>query len=314
MFKKLRNKLILINLGITSVVVLIVFSAIYLISVHSANDRPPIIQSVSFTHSNSASPTDEVQQIVIDSLQVEKEAAAKQLLIMLIISGITIEIAVALVSYFLAEQSIKPIREAYDSQKIFIANASHEIKTPLAAISANLEAADIKNNKWIKNIERETEKLSVLNKELLSLARADLVTKSKIEEINLEKLVTKNIESFKPRLHNIEFNFESSAKGKVKLSTADFSQIFGILMDNAIKYCDKKIILKLTNHELTIANDGTIINKKDLTHIFDRFYQADKTSEGVGLGLSIAKTVADHNNWSIEAESTDYFTYFTLKF
>lgn len=315
MFKKLRNKLILINLGITTIVVFVVFSAIYFTSARSASDRPPVIQSVTISHSDdSGKPTDEVQQIVVNSLQAEKEAAAKQLLIILIVSGVTIEIAVAFISYFLAEQAIKPIRESYESQKVFIANASHEIKTPLAAISANLEAADIKDNKWIKNVEREAEKLTVLNQELLTLARADLVATSKAEEVNLEKAVTRLVESFEPRFKNIDFNFEKSSNGKINLPIADFSQIFGILMDNAIKYCDKKIILKLTNHELTIVNDGTTINKKDLSHIFDRFYQTDKTSEGVGLGLSIAKTIADRNGWNIDVKSENKWTSFTLKF
>ena len=62
-----------------------------------------------------------------------------------------------------------------------------------------------------------------------------------------------------------------------------------------------------------VKNDGTLISEKDLAHIFDRFYQADKSAEGVGLGLSIAKTLADRNNWKISAKSTDSETEFVVK-
>lgn len=315
MFKKLRNKLIWINLGITSVVILVVFTFIYVISTRSADERPPEVQSITITRIDSyGNASDEIQRIIFDSLNAEKEAAARQLLIMLIISGIAIEVAVAIVSYYLAEQAIKPIREAYESQKIFIANASHEIKTPLAAISANLEAADIKDNKWIKNVEIETEKLTTLNNELLNLARTDLVTETTTEDVDITKLTAKLISGFEPRFQNIKFTSHMASTSKIKLNTKDFSQIFGILMDNAIKYCDHKITLNLKNHELSITNDGTTITKNDIVHIFDRFYQADKSTEGVGLGLSIAKTLADRNHWQISANSDHKNTTFTLVF
>ena len=232
MFRKLRNKLILINLGITTLVVLVVFTAIYLFSTRSANQRPPMeIGKIEFY-------SDEVEDVVRISVENERKLAAKDLLAMLIIAGVAIELVVVLISYFLAEESIKPVREAYESQKVFIANASHEIKTPLAAISANLEAADIKGNKWISNVEAETAKLSALNSELLALARTDLVAKSTAGDVNLKELVEKLILSFEPRLDGINFTKEINASGKVKLVAADFSQIFGVLMDNAIKYAD----------------------------------------------------------------------------
>ena len=233
---------------------------------------------------------------------------------MLIIAGISIEIIVALVSYYLAEQSIKPIREAYESQKIFIANASHEIKTPLAAISANLEAADIKNNKWIRNVEKETAKLTSLNSALLALARTDLIeSATSSEEINLQDFINELLKSYEPRLAKINFtkNLKST---KAKLNSADFAQVFNILLDNAIKYCDKTIKIESTDHELTITNDGTTIKKQDLPHIFDRFYQADKSAEGVGLGLSIAKATADKNHWQLKAESKNHTTKFIILF
>ena len=135
MFKKLRNKLIWINLGITSVVIVVTFTAIYLSSTQSAQNRPPRVELTM--------GDDKVEFYAEDFEKVlanERQAAAQDLLVTLLISGLAIEIVVAVISYFLAEEAIKPVREAYTAQKVFIANASHEIKTPLAAITANLEA------------------------------------------------------------------------------------------------------------------------------------------------------------------------------
>lgn len=309
MFSKLRNRLICINLGITTMVIVIVFSTIYILATRSASNRPSVPEGPSIEVFNS-----DIENIIQISIENEKKAAAQDLLIMLIVSGVSIELVVAFISYLLAEEAIKPVREAYEAQKVFIANASHEIKTPLAAISANLEAADIHGNKWIKNVEKETEKLSTLNSELLTLAKTDLMEKSTLDEVDLNKIVSEEIKRFEPKLKKIKFTESINSHGNVKIAASDFAQILCILMDNAIKYCDKKINLKLDNHELTVENDGTKITPKDLEHIFERFYQADKSAEGVGLGLSIAKSVAMRNGWDLTAASDKRLTSFCLKF
>ena len=306
MFKKLRNKLILINLGITSIVIIVSFSLIYVHSTRSAEARPPMMEM-------EIEMFDEAGRVFDSWVKNERQAAAQNLLMTLIVSGIAIEVAVALVSYYLAEEAIKPIKNAYEQQKVFIANASHEIKTPLAAISANLEAADIKNNRWIDNVAKETDKLTALNTELLTLARSDLMTSKSPDDADLKTLVEKQIESFEPRLKEISFKKSIKITDKTKINGADFSQILSVLMDNAIKYSHKNISLSVTEHELRLTNDGATIDKDALPHIFDRFYQADKNSEGVGLGLSIAKSLADRNNWVLTAKS-DEKTTFSLKY
>ena len=308
MFRKLRNKLIFINLGITSLVVVIVFTVIYISSTRIADNRPPM------PNDRREEFSEDVENFVEKSIAAERQTAARDLLITLIISGVAIEIMVAFISYFLADEAIKPVREAYEAQKVFIANASHEIKTPLAAISANLEAADIKNNRWISNVEKETAKLTALNGELLTLARTDLVNTVNLEEVDLGAALNREIKTFEPRLNGIDFEKYIATGEKIKINVADLVQVFNILLDNAIKYCDKKISVNLAGRELVVKNDGTVISEKDLAHIFDRFYQADKSVEGVGLGLSIAKTLADRNNWKISANSTDSETEFVVKF
>lgn len=305
MFKKLRNRLVLINLGVTSIVIFIVFSAIYIFATNSANSRP--FDSIPNYYS------DNIKNVVMISLTNEKKAAADSLLSTLIGAGIALETIVFLVSYLLAEEAIKPVKDAYESQKIFIANASHEIKTPLAAISANLEAADIKNNKWIKNVEDETNKLTTLNGELLRLARTDLVSEVKIEEIEIGELTEKTIEGFEPRLKSKQLTRKILNHERIKLSKTDYVELVSILIDNAIKYSDRKIFISLDAREFMIKNDGAFIPEKDLPHVFDRFYQSDKSSEGVGLGLAIADSVSKRNNWKLSVESKKGETTFRLK-
>lgn len=307
MFKKLRNKLILINLGITSVVILTVFAFIYGNAIRSANDRPPMPEQRVELYS------DDVENVIRISIENEKQAAAQNLLVTLIVSGVAIELIVAFVSYFLAEEAIKPVREAYEAQKVFIANASHEIKTPLAAITANLEAADIRDNKWISNVEKEATKLTTLNNELLKLARTDLVKDIKLEEVDLAKILNDVIETHVPRMKNLNFTKKIVLPRKIKINREDFVQVVNILLDNAIKYSDSKIILTAEQNILSIKNDGARISEKDLPHIFERFYQVDKSADGVGLGLSIAKAVAERNGWTLEAKSGKMTT-FTLEF
>ena len=299
MFNKLRNKLIWINLGITTIVIVAVFALIYGLYTRSAGQRPPMPEG------EPAFMSEDFEKAINTTVENERQAAAQDLLVMLIVSGVAIEIIVAIISYFLAEEAIKPVREAYTAQKVFIANASHEIKTPLAAISANLEAADISGNKWIDNVARETEKLTALNGELLTLARTDLVEDVRPREVNLRELVTEAIESFEPKLTKIDFKRTISLNGeKTKTNPEDLTQILRILLDNAIKYCDKRIIMTVSDHELIIKNDGAKISEEDLSHVFERFYQTDKSAEGVGLGLSIAKSLAERNGWTLTVKSS----------
>ena len=309
MFRKLRNKLIWINLGITTLVIVVAFTAIYVSATESANSRPPRVE-VTMGEERVEFYSEDFERALV----TERQAAAQDLLVRLIVAGVTIEIIVAALSYFLAEEAIKPVKETYNAQKVFIANASHEIKTPLAAIEANLEAADITGNKWIDNVASETEKLASLNAELLSLAQTDLVKDVAMQEVDLKAPVAEVVASFEPRMKDIDFKKTiSNGCGKVRTNPDDLVQILRILLDNAIKYCDSKIVLTVSGTEIVVKNDGAKIAAEDLPHVFERFYQTDKSAEGVGLGLSIAKSLADRNGWRLVVRS-DRMTSFTLRF
>ncbi len=312
MFRRLRTRLILINLAVTTVVLVVAFTTIYLVAKESARGRfaYPAVVNISFPESSLS--------IINQSIIAERQASLNSLLASLITVGILVEIAVAITSYFFAETAIEPIRESYENQRLFIANASHEIKTPLAAISANLEAANITDNCWIDNVSHEVQLLTALNQELLALAQLDGNTRrATVEEnLRLEQELNQLISTFSPRIESKHLRLTLKVTPKsaeIILPKTDFLQVVTILLDNAIKYSEHKVNLIYHERELIVENDGAKLSPEALPHIFERFYQADKSADGVGLGLAIAKSIADHHGWSLTA-SSDRLTRFKLSF
>lgn len=317
MFQKLRNRIVGITVLTTSIVLVAAFSIIYSAVSSNVNNRPmpkpDNNMSVVFDNGNSMNFNEEIMK----HIKKDREEGLQSLLVSLIVTGVCIEFLIFLLSLYLANQIIKPVKETYNAQKQFIANASHEIKTPLAVIQANLEAADIKDNEWIDNAMNKAEELADLNNQLLALARVDAnANESKKTEITLSDFTEKLIKPLKPQCtkKGTEVKIETLSNRAVSLDAASFKQLLNILLDNAIKYSDKNIDIEVTDHEIKITNDGTTISKEKLPHLFERFYQVDKTKNGVGLGLAIASEIAKKNNWKLTADSDEKSTSFTVKF
>lgn len=320
-FKNLKLHFILTATLSSAAVLLVAFSTIYFIVSQNINHRPPIrieFEQPETQNDTQTQTSQQAQDYFEVRLKDDRDASLKILLTSLITTGIVIEAIVALISIHLAEQAIRPVREAYEAQKSFIANASHEIKTPLAVIQANLEAADIKDNHWIDNVAKKTEDLARLNQQLLALAKMDIVEQEPtLKKTNIYNVVQETADFYKPKANEKGINTSIISKNTkiVKLTNRpDLEQLLNILLDNAVKYGKTKIDIKLSDNDtISISNDGTTIDQKDLKHIFDRFYQSDKTKSGVGLGLAIAKQIATNNKWSLTAKSSDKVTTFTLK-
>ncbi len=312
MFKKLKNKFIITNLALTSLVLITSYTAIYLIALNNFNSRRPIPP-------NAPTYTSEVENIINEQIKSDRAKTLRTLLVTLIVTGITTEFIVFVISAYLAEEAIKPVKKTYETQKDFIANASHEIKTPLAVIQANLEAADIKDNHWIDNISLEVDKLSNLNKQLITLTKSDSTVNTNVkEEVDLKKEVTSVLKPLEPMMKNkkitLKKKFTLEQNEQIKLNRSDFAEILTIILDNAIKYCDKQISVNVSPKEIIIKNDGTNIPEEKLPHIFDRFYQVNKSKPGIGLGLAIAKSLAERNSWNLTAASDKKTTSFIISF
>ena len=326
MFKKLRNKIIGIAMVSTTLVLVVAFSVIYSVVSTDIANRPLPKAEWESANNNGSTITinseefenEQLNKTIKKHLNEDREGFLKTLLLSLIITGVFIEAIVFIIVLFLAEQSIKPVRDTYEAQKQFIANASHEIKTPLAVIQANLEASEITDNIWINNAAEKAEELAELNGQLLALARIEANTNEKVDktEVELKSLVKKLSDPLKPQLEKkgTKLKIEGSETKPLSLNLPAAKQILNILLDNAIKYSDKKINIVVSGRKIVVKNDGAIIPAEKLPHLFERFYQVDKTSNGVGLGLAIASEVAEKNNWKLTASSDNKSTSFILIF
>ena len=312
MFKKLRNRIIIITMAVTTTV--LILSGI-LIMIFSSTTRPEPKPEPNF---NMPNPALYDNQELKDFIKNDRKEGSERLLATLLCVGAIIEVVTFLIVYFASQKIVEPVKDSYDKQKIFIANASHELKTPLAIIQANMEALDVnkENEKWKSNIEDEINHANKLVLDLLQLAKMDAgnIKKSIVTKVNLKTEIEKRIEVFKPKFAGSIIFKDSSDKKTMALPKQDFLQVLDILLDNATKYGDKKISILLDKNGFTVTNDGATIPKKDQEKVFDRFYQTDKSKNGSGLGLAIAKALCEQNNWQITCENDKHLTKFIIIF
>jgi len=232
-------------------------------------------------------------------------------------------IAIFFISRFFANKAIKPIKETFDKQKQFIADASHELKTPLAVINTNAEVLlsngeDTINNqsKWLYYIKSEVERMTTLTNDLLYLAQVDnsdiklISTDFDLSEAIENVILTMEASIFENN-KLLDYNIEPNVV--INGNSEQFKQVIVILLDNALKYTNPKgkisLSLKKNNTKalMTISNTGEGISEEHQARIFDRFYCVDKSrsrnSGGYGLGLSIAKAIVDQHAGKISVRS-----------
>lgn len=301
MFKNLRNQIVLSIVAISSVIILISFTSIFMIMSMTIRAREDIALRS--------------QDMCIEEIIQERNSHVARLGVTLLSVGVILELLIFAVSSIIAEQLVKPVQEAYEQQREFIANASHELKTPIAAIRANFEALDVEEEPWTDNIDLELDKAQNLVRDLLLLARMDgRVEKASKKRCDLSEIVKEHVKAIDVRLDGRKLKTDIAEDVVATLVQDDFVQILSILLDNAAKYAKSWVSVELKNNYVKVENDGKEIPAAKMEHIFERFYQVDKTATGVGLGLSIAKSAADHNGWEIIADSNKKSTSFTLYF
>ena len=246
-----------------------------------------------------------------------------QLLKNLILIGFISLIALLFISIYLTNKSIIPIKETFKKQKQFIADASHELKTPLSIIKTNtsliLSHPDdtIKNqSKWINYINSQTDRMSELISEMLSLAKMDTAeNKLPLSPINMSKIVESMILMFDAVLYenNIELETNISKNLFINDDKESLKKLFSVIMDNAIKHTNKNgnITVSLFSDKnkvkMIIRNTGEGIAQEHLERIFERFYRVDSSRNretgGYGLGLSIASSIVKQHKGKIYAKS-----------
>jgi len=250
------------------------------------------------------------------------------LLILLLSSG---------AGYFLARKTLRPLEETMEAQSRFTADASHELRTPITAMRTEIEVAlrDKMLNfssakKLLQSNLEETSKLESLSNALLKLTNSQADVKKTFHKVALSELIIESYEKVESLADHKSIKFETNLYLKdkeeksVKRNTSSdieiqgdkqsLIELFVILLDNAIKYSPEKSTIKISvdkadGHALIkIKDQGMGIKACDLPHIFDRFYRADHSRckekiSGYGLGLSIAKNIADLHGGSVSAKS-----------
>jgi len=236
------------------------------------------------------------------------------------------------ISLYLSRWALRPVERAWEQQRRFVADASHELKTPLTVILAN--TGILKSNRsstierqmnWVENTEAEATRMKRLIDSLLFLAKTDDAELPVVHsKVNLSDVFLSAALSFESVVFERGISLETSAiTSEIHISgnEAQLKQLIGILLDNAVKYSKEKGIVTLSlearqsKAALTVHNQGSHIAAADLEHIFDRFYRADKSrsAEGYGLGLAIAKSIAEAHAGKISARSdAEHGTSFTV--
>lgn len=236
-------------------------------------------------------------------------------------------------SFFLARMSLRPVEHAFSEQQRFVQDASHELKTPLTVILANLSilkshptATIHEEVLWIQNTETEAKRMQELTERLLFLAKADAKKlPPRSEVLSLSTLVESTALPFTALAFERKLSLALDIAPALSVSgdAQTLAQLLAILLDNALKYAapGTEVTVRLCRQKkhalLSVHNNGELIPADALPRLFDRFFRVDKSraraAGGYGLGLSIAKTIANAHGGDIRAESTaEHGTVFTV--
>ena len=231
-------------------------------------------------------------------------------------------------SYCLAGLVVGPVKRAWQEQKQFVSDASHELKTPLTVILSSSELAaeeqDVQRTKqYVEGIHAESLRMKALVEDMLTLARTESGTRPETEAVDLSDTVLESVLAFEPVAFESgrELVYDIQPELTVMGSGVQLRRLTDILLDNAVKYAAEGTPIRLLLRQegrcaaLRVENRGETIPVEKLRHIFDRFYRADESrsgGEGFGLGLAIAQSIAQSHGGSISCASEEGVTRFIV--
>ncbi len=249
--------------------------------------------------------------------------AKRRVVIALSMVNSAILVGAGVLAYFLAGKTLTPIKEMVDEQGRFVSDASHELRTPLTAMRSSIEVGlrDPKLSisearELLESNAEEVEKLQELSDGMLKLAAfQNGRNKTAREQTNVAEVIKLAIERVTKIAvtKKIKINF-SEKDAIIKGVKANLVEMLVTILDNAIKYSheggqiDVDVTRSRSTVRIKIKDCGIGISEKDLPHIFERFYRADNArskdgSGGYGLGLSIAKKIANDHGGNITVNS-----------
>ena len=243
------------------------------------------------------------KQIFFLDYSMEKEISLRLFWTCLYI-GLIGMVFIFLLVVILSKWIVTPVQTAFDKQKQFIADASHELKTPLTIITANAEvlAGTVKDNKWLNHILAQTRRMNFLIKNLLELAKLDSCDiPHELMDFDMSQCVKNAALSFESLAFEYGKTYEIDICNNIYMygNESAIRQLTTILLDNAFKYSEEKGSISIhlcqqgDKRILTVQNSGNIIPKQEQKRIFERFYRSDssRSRETGGYGLGDRKSV-----------------------
>lgn len=233
-------------------------------------------------------------------------------------------LGIALAGYMVSGKAVRPVEDSYRVLKMFIQDAGHELKTPVATIQITAEnlAEDVKDDpdmsERLSIITRNTGRMSHLVTDMLTLARLEVGQSSiKLQKISLKPVLERAQEDFAPRYESAHkrLDLQLGATSMVMGDSESLYHLFTNLIENALKYSEKgaevKVVLRQNDGKVIVqvADTGMGIPKEAIPRLFDRFYRVDRAQArakgGTGLGLSIVKAIADLHSASVQVNSEE---------
>lgn len=242
---------------------------------------------------------------------------------------ITLETIQVIISLNITKRIVKPVNESFIRQKQFIYDASHELKTPIAIISASAEMLEKnpKEKKWLDNIKTENNRMNKLVISLLDLSKSENIKENEVyTSVNLSKVIKNKALTFESLIYenNLELDVDVVNDIMFNCNEDRIKELLSILMDNAIKHSlpNSQITVKLSKEKnniyLSVKNKGKEIPISEREKIFERFYRLDKSrnrdDNRYGIGLSIAKNIVINHNGTISVNCKDGYTTFMVNF
>lgn len=248
----------------------------------------------------------------------------KSILVFIILETIQV-----IISLNITKRIVKPVNEAFIRQKQFIYDASHELKTPIAIISASAEMLEKnpKEKKWLDNIKTENNRMNKLVISLLDLSKSENIKENEVyTNVNLSKVIKNKALTFESLIYENSLELDVDVANDIMFNCNEdrIKELLSILMDNAIKYSlpNSQITVKLSKEKnniyLSVKNKGKEIPISEREKIFERFYRLDKSrnrdDNRYGIGLSIAKNIVINHNGTISVNCKDGYTTFMVNF
>ncbi len=256
--------------------------------------------------------------IVFIDAQDEFEAAANLASISLFVGFFTI-FAILVPVILFCKMAVRPVAQAIEKQKQFITDAGHELKTPLAIISADAEVIELcgGESEWLSSIKNQTKRMNVLIKNLVNLSKLDELNDGVRKEMfDISTAVRETAESFETKAKHDGKKLLISVTPNLRCygNQEEISQLISILCDNAIKYSNENGTIRINLYKsgksicLDCFNTCDYIDPSSTGKLFDRFYRTDasrsRETGGYGIGLSVAKAIVERHKGKIRAVAT----------